>query len=197
MIAPRTSILGFPMQRRSSRRRLVLIAYAALAVVCAVVFIFGRNWPNALSLAIYAAMAVAIFLFGGNGNHGLIKSFNNKPPRPDAPVVDLIKLQLAPLSAAPHDPGLWRNDERELARRDLAHYKAYQVIAFPPMVIMLLAAFAAPRHILPAELALRLIFLIALVTSVLVVTLPSAIILWTEPDAPTDAPEPSFREANA
>jgi len=36
--------------------------------------------------------------------------------------------------------------------------------------------------VVPSVVLLNLLFLVALVTSVLVVTLPAAIILWNEPD---------------
>ena len=59
---------------------------------------------------------------------GLIKPFPNKPPRPEPVMVDAIRLQLAPMTAGTPDESSWRNDERELSRRDRAHYQAYQVV---------------------------------------------------------------------
>jgi len=38
------------------------------------------------------------------------------------------------------------------------------------------------QHLISQEILLNLLFLVALITSVMAITLPAAIILWTEPD---------------
>ena len=53
----------------------------------------------------------------------------------------------------------------------------------PPLVVAFAFWALLPRqHVVPSVVLLNLLFLVALVTSVLVVTLPAAIILWNEPD---------------
>jgi hypothetical protein len=182
-------VLGIPMQRQSARRKLVVVGYAVLATFCAGSIVFAQTEPLLYSWTIYATMAVAFFLFGGTGRYGLIKPFPNKPPPPEPLMVDMVRLQLAPLTAGTPDESGWRNDERELSRRDLAHYKAFQVTGVVLMVLLLVSVFGLRttlglRHPewLTAGLALNLIFALALMGSVLVVTLPAAIILWSEPD---------------
>ena len=193
MTATSYSVLGVSMQRQQARRRLVVSMYAVLAVFCAASMIFARTEPLFYSWTIYATMVVAFFVFGGTGRYGLIKPFPNKPPRPEMPMVETIRLQLDPMSAGTPDESSWRNDERELSRRDRAHYQAYQLVGLGAFVVLVLAALGLRmamglRHPewLTVVLVLNVIYGVALVTSVLVVTLPSAIILWTEPDLDVD-----------
>ncbi len=191
MMTTSYKVLGVPMQRQSARRKLVVITYAVLAILCGSTFVlhfvYGQNALLPYSFALYGALAVGIFIFGGiagpGGRWGLIKPFANKPPRADLPMVTLVKLNLQPLSAGTPDESTWRNDERELGVRDHAHYQAYQAVFIGVLVILLLAFLSVkPSHIVSAVVLLNLLFMAALVTMVLAITLPSAIILWTEPD---------------
>ena len=104
-------------------------------------------------------------------------------------MVDVVRLQLAPMTAGTPEESNWKNDERELSRRNLAHYQAFQVVGVAVMVILVMATFGLRsamglRHAewLTVTMALNLIYAMALIGSMLVVTLPAAIILWTEPD---------------
>ncbi len=183
-------LLGIPMQRQASRRKLVVVTYALLATLCGSTFVLhllhGQDAILPYSLAIYGSLAVGIFVFGGHagfgGHRGLLKPFSNKPPRPEPPMVTLVKLQLQPESLF-HSDDAWKNDERELARRDRAHYKAYQAVSTGVAILLLLAFWSVkPSQVIPAAIVQNLLFLVALATTVLAITLPSAIILWTEPD---------------
>lgn len=177
------SLFGIPMQQRRTRRRLVILAYVALAIICGLTVAFIRVAPYLYSYAIWATMAFVFMIFGWQGRGGLIKPFQNKPPRPEPPMVTLIELQLAPKRLLARYPEVWRNDERELARRDLAHYQAYQPVGVGVAILLVLSSIA--NHpwswISPAVLA-QVNFAVALVTSVMAMTLPAAIILWNEPD---------------
>ena len=181
MTATSYKVLGIPMQRQSARRRLVVVVYAVLAMLCSLNVWGGHNlgfWPG-----LYAGMFVGVFIFGGRGRYGLIKSFVNTSPRPEPPMMDLVRLHLRPETAGTPDPSTWRNDERELSRRDLAHYRAYQPMTIAMTVILVLAAMTLhPTHWIPIPLLQNLLFAVALYATVLAITLPSAIILWTEPD---------------
>lgn len=192
MTATSYKILGIPMQQQRARRKLVLVVYALLLLLCGSTFglhmVYGQNALLPYSLAIYGSMAVGIFVFGGNGGFGggwgLIKPFANKPPRAEPPMVTLVKLQLEPESLLQADDAGWRNDERELGRRDRAHYQAFQAVGVGVVVMLLLAFWALKpqQHLISQEILLNLLFLVALITSVMAITLPAAIILWTEPD---------------
>jgi len=185
-------VLGIPMQRQRARRRLVVAVYAVLAMLCGSTFIahfvFGVDALLPYDVAIFGSMAVGGFVFGGNGwfggRWGLIKPFANQPPRSEAPMVTMVKLQLDPESLFVSNESRWKNDERELDRRDRAHYQAYQAVGVGVAVMMLLTFWAVmpKQRVVSADALQNLLFVAALVTMVLVVTLPSAIILWTEPD---------------
>jgi hypothetical protein len=193
MISAATSghIFGFSMRTRRARRRLVVITYVGLSLVCAAAVGFSRVNPVSSQYAVWAALLVGIFLFGGQGRFGLVKPFLNKPPRegPD-PVERLVfsepvLLSLLPPAALPTGVAEWKNDERELARRDRAHYDAYQPIGLALVLLLLLASWSLHRPSwLGLEAMLTAMYLVALVATMLVFTLPSAIILWSEPDLP-------------
>lgn len=179
-------VFGIPMQRRIARRRLVVFVYLGLVIVCGFTLWVTRSQPSAYIWPLYAGIAAASFVFGGQGRYGLIKSFVNKPPRPEPPIVDLVKLHLQPEALFAEDISTWKNDERELSRRDLAHYRAYQPLMLVPVVLLMLSSWAQrPPHWVSAAILLQLIFAVSMFSTVLVVTLPSAIILWTEPDMET------------
>ncbi len=81
-----------------------------------------------------------------------------------------------------------RGDEREMYRRDHAHYLAYYVVGMSLIGAIFAGSFQGPNPISPVlPLALRA-FLVQLphvllwATFFLYVTLPQAILLWTEPD---------------
>lgn len=176
-------IFGISMQRQSTRRKLVVYSYVGLAAVCCLSVVESQNSSGAFAWSVYAALAVGIYIFGGAGSHGLIKNFLNKPPQQSSTTVNVIKLQLNPMSVGTPETPSWLNDERELSRRDRAHFLAFPIATIPGSVILLVAAFAirAP-HWLSVHAALLVIFAASLVIAVFSVTLPSAIILWTEPD---------------
>jgi hypothetical protein len=189
MTATTYKVLGIPMQQQSARRKLVVVVYALLGAVCVASVIFAQTEPFLYGWAIYATMIVAFFVFGGSGRYGLIKPFPNKAPRQEPAMVDVVRLQLAPMTAGTPEESNWKNDERELSRRNLAHYQAFQVVGVAVMVILVVATFGLRsamglRHAewLTVTMALNLIYAMALIGSMLVVTLPAAIILWTEPD---------------
>lgn len=177
------SIFGISMERRSARRRLVVLAYVALATVCGLVIAFIRQYPYLYSNAAWVTSLFLTAVFGWQGRGGLLKPFANKPPRQEAAVVTAIELQLSPRTLLARDDESWRNDERELARRDLAHYRAYQPVTFAVILLVVLSAAAnRPWTWLSSTVLAQVNFGVALVTMVMAVTLPAAIILWTEPD---------------
>jgi len=75
-------------------------------------------------------------------------------------------------------------DERELAVRNAAYFTAYRVVAVYSIIawMALICSFDLSASI---ALPLRLWLFIPLLTMTL--TLPPAVILWTEPDVPEEA----------
>jgi hypothetical protein len=186
-------VLGMAMEQQRARRKLVVGVYSVLLLFCLGSMVFARAQPLLYSWTIYAAMGAGIFIFGGTGGFGgrwgLIKPFPNKAPRQEGAMLEVIRLQLAPMTAGSPDESSWRNDERELSRRDRAHYQAFQVVGSAVMVILVVATFGLRSAMglhhsewLTVTLALNVIYAVALIAAMLVVTLPAAIILWNEPD---------------
>jgi hypothetical protein len=83
------------------------------------------------------------------------------------------------------DESSFRNDERELAQRDRAHYMAYQAVGMAVLAPWLLSSVRVMRPGLPAWIPMgadQLYFGLTTVVLLLFLTLPQAILLWTEPD---------------
>jgi len=183
MIETTYTVFGISMQQRSARRKLVIAAYLILAIVCGVTIAFIHAAVYLYSYAIYAALGFSFIVFGGLGRRGLLKPFTNKPPRPEPVMVAMVQLQLQPEALLAKDDSAWKNDERELSRRDLAHYRAYGPVGIMLVALLCLTAIANhPWSWISLPVLMNVAFGVALVATVLCMTLPAAIILWTEPD---------------
>lgn len=183
----KTTVLGFNMERQASRRRLVVAIYAILALMVAAGWIIDRL--NTTGIYIYfAAMFVNWRVLGGYGTDGLIKPFTGKGPK-NAPVPsNLVELELR-LAGVPIDRNTdeYRNDERELARRDRVHYQAYAAVTALLCPIWLIAQWQIRRpSFIPAGLLPGLLAWFALPAIIVAITLPQAILLWTDPDMEKD-----------
>jgi hypothetical protein len=186
----RTTVFGFNMASQAARRRLVVAAYTVLAVLILSGWLLDRLHTTGVYIY-FAAWFISYFVFGGYGSSGMIKPFNGKAPRVQPMPSSFVELQLRSTGAldAP-DPEDYRNDEREVERRDRVHYQAYQGICVLLALIWFLAMWELhPPHFLPAALVPVLLYLLALPAVLLAVTLPQAILLWTEPDL-----EPAFED---
>ena len=81
-----------------------------------------------------------------------------------------------------------RGDEREMYRRDHAHYLAYHFLGWALFGALFAGNFRGPNPIAPhLPLALRALlvqlpYFLLLATVFLYATLPQAVLLWTEPD---------------
>lgn len=173
------------MAQRSRRRVLVAAIYGAFAVLLAVLCATGQLRGSSGWIIWFALLACRFFL-GGYYTGGLAKPFNGKGPRPsDAPPSLLaLKLRVYP---APAQENTYRNDERELRQRDNAHYRAFQALGMALAVPLLVACLRliVPEFMnripLPPD---ALYYALLLVAMFLFLTLPQAILLWTEPDMP-------------
>jgi hypothetical protein len=119
----------------------------------------------------------------------LIKPFSGKAPaRSDAPPPFLM-LALRVYQPPPEE-NEYRNDEREVRQRDHAHYQAYQTITVALAVVWLLADWKLNASRLLAWVPVSadvMLYGLVLAAVVVAVTLPQAILLWTEPDMEPDA----------
>lgn len=192
----RTTVFGIPMQTRTARRRLVVSVYAGLALLVAAGWGLDRLQTTGVYVY-FAAYFIGSFVFGGYGPSGLIKPFNGRGPRVQPMPSSLVELQLRMTGALERpDPDAYRNDEREMGRRDRVHYQAYQAICVLLAAIWFLALWELhPPRFVPAGLLPVLLYLIALPGVLLAITLPQAILLWTEPDLEVEA-EPDLRTAS-
>jgi energy-coupling factor transporter transmembrane protein EcfT len=172
------------MARRQRRRVLVIVIYAALAVLLASLWRLTQ-WHGSAAWEFWAILLVCRFFLGGYYTGGLVKPFNNRGPyrTDEAPPLLMLKLRIYQPLPANSEP--YRNDERELRQRDHAHYAAYQVLGGALAVLWLLASIRNDIPKLfnwiampPDELFCGLIT----IALTLFLTLPQAILLWTEPD---------------
>jgi len=173
------------MAQRARRRALVVVLYAGLIALMAIL------WPTTHlrgtgGYMLYAVIAVCWLFLGGITPRGLVKPFNGKAPRMQTKTNPFIGLRLQVFPPIlPGDEGEFRNDERELHQRDRAHYQAYQGVGMAVAVVMVLAMIRSMKpewRTWPGVGSDELYFGIFLGLAVLMMTLPQAILLWTEPD---------------
>ncbi len=176
------------MTSRTRRRALVVLIYFAIAVAIAGLWHLDR-WHTSGACLILATIPLNRFLLGGYNFGGLIKPFNGKAPRQNHEPPSHLALVLR-IDRPQPDEREYRNDERELHQRDQAHYRAYQALCIAIIALWAMTNFAANgSHLLarvpiPADM---LLYGVATATLTVAVTLPQAILLWTEPDMEPDA----------
>jgi hypothetical protein len=179
------------MAARVRRRVLVVVIYAAIAGAMAATWRMD-HWHTTGSYIIYAALfACYLFLGGVNSYGGLVKPFHNKRSRTYDGSQPFLLLKLRtylPISIS-GDGSDYLNDERELYQRGYAHYRAYQVIGIAVVLLLTLSGFRMQDAewfrwipMTPDTLYYGLLLIVA----ILVLTLPQAILLWTEPDMERD-----------
>jgi len=112
------------MARQARRRTLVVLIYAAMAALMTGMW-FVDHW-RATGIWIYwlAVLACRLFL-GGYYRGGLVKPFSDRTLEPRRPA-PLLAIGLRMYVPVDEDDGAFRNDERELAQRDHAHYLAWR-----------------------------------------------------------------------
>ncbi len=173
------------MARQRRRRALVVVIYAALAVLMAVLYLL-THWRGSGAYMFWAAMLACRLFLGGYYNGGLVKPFNNRPPRQYAAAPPLLLLKLRIYQPVlPDDDTAYRNDERELNQKDRAHYLAYQAVGVSVIIPMFLASLRIMHPALLASVPMtpdQMYYGLLLITLTLFLTLPQSILLWTEPD---------------
>jgi hypothetical protein len=173
------------MAPRRRRRALVVAIYAALAALMSVLW-FLTGWRGTGAYVFWAAMLVCRLFLGGYYTRGLVKPFNGKAPQDPvmpSPLL-LLKLRIYPTVMAENE-NAFRNDERELAQRDRAHYFAYQAIGVAAILPWFLASLRVIRPALTSWIPMapdQLYFGLLTIVLLLFLTLPQSILIWTEPD---------------
>jgi hypothetical protein len=180
----------FKLVSRGSRRRLVLIFYAAFAALIAVSWLIDPSGFGAAFMTVEFTILLGPIL--GGYLCGWFKPFNVglvKPFGGNEVLSYSAKKNRSALSTFFYpEEGSWgiRNDERELGRRDHAHLVAYRWVSMIGMIAFLIQFVdSSPLHRyvdIPATFIHRIIYLFLQAGYILSLTLPPAIILWTEPD---------------
>jgi hypothetical protein len=159
------TIFGISMVSRERRRWLVVLCYAALLLL--ILLSFAASPDSAGFILVFFAVLAGIYILvilhtlakdtvlpGQEGILGLNTLFHKSGP-----------------------------DERQVAVRNAAYYRAYRVVAAYLLIMGPTFGWVAGE----AAWYKVLLELHALSFFVLVLTLPQAIILWTEPDIPGEA----------
>jgi hypothetical protein len=182
-----TSFLGMKLKTRLQRRVLVA-AYYALLLMVAVVGVVRPGQRDVLAMINFAFWMC--LLLGGIFGRGPVKSYT----RPVLPVEvgrglsiwgkkddELLTLSLSGRKANRDDEASsdWEPlDEREQTERDHAHYEAYRILRWT-LGIAVVAYWVSLTWTYP-WLNAKLPVLV-MVVLVYVLSLPQAVVLWTEP----------------
>ncbi len=178
------------MARRSRRRVLIGLIYSLLAALVIGISVSpGMN--NMAAYVIWVAIFACRLFLGGYAPGGLVKQFNDKSTWQSDAAPSLLALKLRVYRPVTGTGGEFRNDERELLQRDRAHYWAYQILGVSLVVPwLILSLLARPKlGLLNYAVANQLAAGTLLAVLALFLTLPQAILLWTEPDM---EPDPEF-----
>jgi len=169
------AILGFPMVRRNNRRLLVIATYGTLLVLMAayILLLPSRDLLNAINMCFVLAYVGA--------SRGVFGRLVKETVLPEPHGGEMISLGLA--EARPHrsedNP-----DEREVVVRNAAHFQAYRALAVYSIALWLVSPFFFSWS---GSMGVRGFMLLAMPLLAMAVTLPQAVVLWTEPDVPEEA----------
>jgi hypothetical protein len=160
--------MRFNMSRRARRRALAALIYAAFAALMAASWFLDHWRMSGTYFLINFALLVSWFVLGGYYPGGLLRPFDGYVRR---------------RSSAAQPGREFLTDERELRERDRAHYRAFRWFAIAFLFLCLLANphLLGGLH-LSADRILDLLHGGLLVALMLGLSLPQAILLWTEPD---------------
>ena len=176
---------------RLTRRRFVALYYAATLAFgyCAWDFVlhgWSRNgWGGFLSGFfpgfLLAWLVLSPGLLGGVHAGGLVRPFSPRYGRTwyNAPLTELLLT-----TKKVHDDDLTPADERDIAVRDHAHYLALAAIR---LLALLLAVAVWSATLLRAPWLTPVAALGCYALLILAMTLPQAILLWTEPEPVPDS----------
>lgn len=171
-----TRFLGMPLKMQRQRRLLVVLYYAVMIGFAVVgLWMDKKNWgPLVAQTFVFGG------LLGGIKMGGPVKAYA-QPTFPLDSDDSVYRLNLN--GRKPFDTTLtWSPlDERERTQRDVAHYTAYRILRWSFGVFVLgyfLVMGWAAGWLADKTLFLLWVFLLY------VLSLPQAVVLWTEPQGP-------------
>ena len=169
---------------RRRRRALVIAIYLSLGSLLSAAFLWA---PSILGSSGWVLLLVALLnwvVFGGLTTRGLVRPFSSdiRPIwfRDDPPPASIIDRWFWRRSPSRKDI---QTDERDDRLRDRVHYLSYRILSLLTYLVWGLFATVRMGPVfgmkgLPFDFAL----LVAVASVMLALTLPQAILLWTEPD---------------
>jgi hypothetical protein len=182
------------MASRARRRRLVIAVYTAFAALMLAGWFLDR-WRlwGALIIIVFVPKASSM-VFGGYGvwSKGMLKPFLGNEihsryiKNPNSSWSRLCKLNVPQVT----DERAFLSDEREVRRRDSAHEMAYRWLGAFVIFTLLIACIknlVAPvlnraGITVPASSFDLLIYGLLIASFIFFITLPQAVLLWTEPE---------------
>jgi hypothetical protein len=160
-----TTFAGIQMKTQRNRRALVVLTYVLIGVVSVLLGVTrGMKFASPFWI-ILVFSGVSRWIFGSLVPQESFPVPNEKP----------VDLGLAASGPRPEP----QPDEREVAMRDRAYFKAFRVVAGYSVFVFALVAMVQDPTFLPG---LNILQVFAAVLVVLVLTLPQAILLWQHPD---------------
>jgi len=174
-----TSIFGISMVKRSRRRVFVTVVYLLLTALITLAVWRRHGLLRGSVLSNFNLLFVILFM-------GISRSLFGQIFRQDTfPAADNRRVSWKYISifGSYHDPdGMEDADERQLAVRNRAYFRAFQVTAiYASLLWFAIAGVYSFRD----TVSLDLVALFAFPLLVMAVTLPQAWVLWTEPDLPS------------
>ena len=173
----RTKFLGISMAQRSRRRTLVVSIYGLLAaLIVGVALAHGRN-PLVASDYLGGYNLVFILVFSGISRLAfgtLVRQATIPVPADNPNQWKYISIAKPVPYAGPGNP-----DERELAVRNRAYYFSFRLMA---AYLLLMWAVFLIVNIKTRSVSVNLTSALLFPLIVMALTLPQAVVLWTEPN---------------
>jgi len=169
-------ILGFSMASRKNRRVMVAVNYGLLLPLMAGIILFRPPTYHVPGLKIIMWVAVAFFTVGFAILGKIVDPTTFPLPSPRGG--ETISLGLAHAPQSQVEP-----DERDISVRNTAYFQAYRALA---TYIYVGALLSAGIDAWSFPLAMKTLQLFSVPLLAMALTLPQAIILWSEPDIPEE-----------
>ena len=172
------AILGISMAPQKNRRLLVAVTYT-IFVAFEGILLMMPSWVHELGplgrqfFDLAGMMLILVPRWYWFPKLTKVTPLGGRPTS-----VEITRLGLTP---GPHDP--YDPDERQVAIRNAAYYQAFRVVVIYSFLLFLAPDFL---HRLNDSTAQRWMTALLLLLVFMAFSLPQAIVLWTEPDAPEE-----------
>ena len=162
------SLFGISMVRRRNRRALVFATYSLLLLITALILSFNP-WVSVWVWFVLAFNVVSGFVFGKLAKQTTLPPYAG----PQLTTIEITNRRAKEML-----------DERELAVRNAAHFVAFRILAVYTMVFVVIVHYL---FVYMPSIAPQLIWALTIPVLGMVLTLPQAIVLWSEPDLPIES----------